>query len=136
MPRLRDRTMPHGTEIVAGRFTGRSRDAGGSDFTLVTADNKLIARGHVFTVMVGHLVMQVMSMHAEPDFHGKTVRMECNPGPWDTGLIQIWPKVHKRVEWPPPVSFSTVNGPTHYANFRYRWKRNTGHEAITYKPKA
>jgi hypothetical protein len=132
----RDRTMPNGTQIVAGRFTGRSLDADGNDFTLLVPGGKLILRGHVFTVMVGHLVMQVMSMHVEPEFHGKTVKMECNPGPWDTGLIQIWPKIRNSVEWPPPVSFSTVNGPTHYANFRYRWRRDSGHKVITHKPKA
>lgn len=132
----RDRTLPDGTQIVAGRFTGRSLDADGNDFTLITPDSKLIVRGHVFTVMVGHLVMQVMSMHVEPEFHGKTVKMECNPGPWDTGLIQIWPKIRNSVEWPPPVSFSTVNGPKHYGNFRYRWRRDSGHEVRTYKPKA
>lgn len=131
----RDRTIPQGTEIVAGRFTGRSRDAGGSDFTLLTLDRKQVCRGHAFTVMVGHLVMQVMSMRVEPEFHGKTIKMACNPGPWSTSLNQVWPTIHKRVEWPPSESFSTISGPHHYANFRYRWKGSTGHEVRTPKPK-
>lgn len=130
-----DRTMPHGIEVVAGRFTGRSRDAGGSDFTLVIPpDNKTVVRGHAFTVMVGHLVMQAISMHLEPEFYDRGVKMECNPGPWDTALIQIWPKIHERVEWPPSVSFTIDKDQTDYANFRYRWKRNTGHRVITRKP--
>lgn len=130
----RDRTMPQTTEVVAGRFTGRSRDAGGNDFVLLTPDKKLVMRGHAFTMMVGHLVMQVISMRVEPEFRGETVKMECNPGPWATGLVQIWPQIQTRAEWPPKVSFSTINGPTHYENFRYRWKRDTGHEVISRKP--
>jgi hypothetical protein len=132
-----DRTMPHGIQVVTGRFTGRSLDADGNDFSLTTPDGKLIVRGHVFTVMVGHLLMQVMSMHADREYKGgERVEMECNPGPWDTTLIQLWEKIHDRVEWPPRESFSTINGLHHYANLRYRWKRNTGHRVVTRRPKS
>jgi len=131
-----NRTMPERTEVVIGHFTGRQLDSHANTITLVVPDGRIVARGHVFTVMVGHVVMQVKSMRVEPNAHGGVIKMKCNPGPWTSSLIQVWPIVNKRVDWPPPISFSTVNGPNHYGNFRYRWKRESGHQIITPKPKS
>ena len=124
--------MPHGIEVVIGHFTGRSLDAGGSDFTAMGTDQKLVARGHVFTMMVGHVVMQVISMRVEPHAQDKTIRIASSPGPWSSTLIQMWPKVYKKVDWPPAESFSTVNGLYHYGNFKFRWN---GSRATAFGPR-
>jgi hypothetical protein len=50
--------------------------------------------------------------------------------------IQVWPIQKKLVNWPPPMSLSTIVGVTHYGHFRTRFKNESGHELLTVKPKA
>ena len=97
---------------------------------------ELLVRGHVYNVMVGHLVLQVLSWHPEPQQKDKIVRMRAADGPWDKLTVQIWPIEKKSVNWPPPMSLSTVVGVTHYGHFRARFKSEKGHLLLTRKPKA
>lgn len=131
------RTIPDRTLVFAARFTGRSLDANGSEFTLIEPGNgDLLARGHVFNVMVGHLVLQVLSWHAEPQHKDKTIRLKATNGPWDKLTIQVWPIETKVENWPPPMSLSTVIGVTHYGYFRRRFDNETGHQLLIPKQKA
>ena len=131
------RTIPDRTQVFAARFIGRSLDSNGVDFTLTEPKSgALLVRAHVYNVMVGHVVLQVLSWHPEPQHKGKTVSIKAADGPWDRLTIQIWPIEKKSVNWPPPNSLSTVVGVTHYGHFRTRFKNETGHELLTVKPKA
>ena len=48
------RTIPDRTLVFAARFTGRSLDSNGVDFTLTEPKSgDLLVRGHVYNVMVG-----------------------------------------------------------------------------------
>jgi hypothetical protein len=59
--------IPDRTLVFAARFTGRSLDSNGVDFTLIEPKTgELLVRGHVYNVMVGHVVLQVLSWHPEP----------------------------------------------------------------------
>jgi hypothetical protein len=125
------RTIPERTQVFAAHFTGRSLDSHGADFTLIDPVTKqLLVRGHFYNVMVGHVVLQVLSLHPEPEHKGKTINVRPLPGPWNQVAIQIWP-IEKKVNWPPPMSLSTVFGPGHYGYFRARFRNQNGHELIT-----
>ena len=131
------RTIPDRTLVFAARFTGRSLDSNGVDFKLTEPNSgDLVVRGHIYTVMVGHVVLQILTSHAEPPHKGKTIRFGVYDGPWDKLTIQIWPIEKKSVNWPPPMSLSTVFGVTHYGYFRMRFKKENGHLLVTPKPKA
>ena len=131
------RTIPVRTLVFAARFTGRSLDSNGVDFTLTEPQSReLLVRGHVYNVMVGHVVLQVLSWHAEPPHEHKIIRMRAADGPWDKLTIQIWPIEKKSLKWPPPLSLSSVMGVTHYGYFRMRFKNEAGHMLLTPKSKA
>ena len=131
------RTIPEKTLVFAARFTGRSLDSNGVDFSLIDPQSRdLLVRGHVYNVMAGHVVLQVLSRHPEPQHKQKIVRMRAANGPWEKLTIQVWPIQKTSVNWPPSMSLSTVVGVTHYGHFRTRFKNETGHELLTLKPKA
>ncbi len=132
------RMIPDQTLAWVARFTGRSLDSAGVDLALVepTSGQRLV-RGHIYTVMVGHVVVQILSWHPEPAQKGKIVWFRPVDGPWDRLTTQIWPleKGTKAIEWPPELSLSTSNNLTHYGHFRTRFKNESGHRLITPKPK-
>lgn len=119
------RTIPNGTGIWVGRFIGRSLSAINGGGTLESESRDLLVQYRVFTVLVGHLAMQVLSIHEEPD-QIKTVQLAPVEGKWEELLIQIWPKVKRKVTWPPPLSFANY-GAFPYGSLVYRWARKTGH---------
>ncbi len=131
------RTIPDRTRVFSARFTGRSLDSNGVEFTLIQpTTGELLVRGHVFNVMVGHLVLQVLSWHPEPQHEDRIIRFKGADGPWSELTIQIWPIVKKSQNWPPPMSLSTVNDVTHYGYFRERFRNEKGHQLlIPKKPK-
>lgn len=132
-----DRTIPDRTLVFCARFTGRSLDSNGADLTLIdpqTAD--LVVRGHVYTMMAGHVVLQAVSWHPEPQHIHKSVRLRAANGPWDELTIQIWLIEKNLVDWPPPISLSTVVGVTHYGYFRTRFMNEKGHVLLIPKSKA
>jgi hypothetical protein len=128
------RTIPARTRIFAARFTGRSLDSNGVDFTLIEPNsNRLLVRGHVYTVMVGHVVLQALSWHPDPEHADKIIRIKAADGPWEDLTFQIWPLIKKTIMWPSRLSLSTVVGVAHYGHFRMRLKNSTGHELVTLK---
>jgi hypothetical protein len=131
------RTIPDRTLVFAARFTGRSLDSNGVDFTMIEpGTSTLLVRGHVYNVMVGHVVLQVLTWHPEPQHKDKIIRIKAADGPWDKLTIQIWPIQKRSINWPPPMSLTTVVGVTHYGHFRTRFKNETGHFLLTPKSKA
>jgi hypothetical protein len=131
------RTIPDRTRVFAARFIGRSLDSNGVDFTLIEPGaGTLLVRGHVYTVMVGHVVLQMLSWHPEPQHKDKIIRFRAVDGPWDKLTFQIWPIEEKSVNWPPVLSLSILAPATHYGYFRTRFKNETGHFLLTPKPKA
>ncbi|MGB6875259.1 MAG: hypothetical protein WBD87_04425 [Candidatus Acidiferrales bacterium] len=130
--KVNNREIPAGTGVWAGRFTGRTLSAIGSEFTLDSETAKGIVRGHIFTVCVGHLILQVLSLHAHSDV--TKVNLAADPIKWENFLISLWPpsvpKTYK-LGWPPQGSFALVEnlkfGNLHYGRLIHRWKVEDGH---------
>lgn len=119
------RTIPDRTSVFASRFTGRSLDSNGADFTLIDPDTtSLLARAHVYNIMVGHVVLQVLSWRPEPQHQHKNLLVKTANGPWPMLAIQTWPIQKNLVTWPPQLSLS-LSGVTHYGHFRARFKNAT-----------
>ena len=79
-------------------------------------------QGCVVTIIVGHLVIQVLTMHVLPMFATNRIRPVDKPGAWDVDLLEIWP-VFGEKSWPPRISF-VLKGrtPHHIAHLINRWK--------------
>ena len=127
-----NRKIPDGTGVWAGRFTGRTLSAIGSEFRLDSPTIQGVARGHVFTVCVGHLILQVLSLHKQLDI--MTVTIAASPIKWETLLIPIWPLPKAKTQkltWPPSHNFALIEnldlGNLHYARLIDRWKVTDGH---------
>ena len=132
----RSRRIPNRTLVFIARFTGHSLDSHGADFTLIEPEVKtLLVRGHFYNVLVGHVVLQVLSWHPQPEHQDKAVQMRAADGPWEKLSNQIWPIQKKSVNWPPPVSLSSKHDVTHYGYFRARFSREGGHRLVTLKKK-
>jgi hypothetical protein len=130
------RIIPERTLVFAARLTGRSLDSNGADFTLIEpVSGERLVRGHVYTVMVGHVVLQVLSWHPEPLHQDKIIRIKAADGPWEKLTVQVWPIKQRSMIWPPPMSLSTVFGATHYGYFRTRFKVGTGHLVVAPRPR-
>jgi hypothetical protein len=131
------RKIPDRTMVFAAHFVGHSLDSDGVDFTLIEpTTGDLLVRGHIYNVMVGHVVLQVLSWHPEPQHEEKNVQIRSADGPWDQLTVQIWPFEKKSVQWSPPRSLTTRRNVTHYGYFRRRFNREDGHLLRTPKPKA
>src|ERR1700736_3832407 len=57
-------------------------------------------QGCVVTIIVGHLVIQVLTMHVLPMFATNRIRPVDKPGAWDVDLLEIWPVFGEKC-WPP-----------------------------------
>lgn len=127
-----NRAIPEGTGVWAGRFTGRTLSAIGGEFHLDSPTAQSVVRGHVFTVCVGHLILQVLSLHAQPDI--TKVNLAAGPVKWETFLIPLWPPLTpktRKLTWPPQHNFALVEnlklGNLHYARLIDRWKVADGY---------
>ena len=130
--RSNNRQIPDGTGVWAGRFTGRTLSAIGSEFSLDAPTAKSVAQGHVFNACVGHLILQVLSLHNKPDI--TSVSVAASPVRWGNFLVQLWPPTkpkNRKITWPPQNSFAIVEnlnfGNLHYARLLDRWKVKDGH---------
>jgi len=131
------RTIPERTLVFAAHFIRRSLDSNGADFTLVEPrTGELLLRGQVYNVMVGHVVLQVLSLHPELHHKDKTIRINVADGPWDRLTVQVWPIEKNSANWPPTMSMTTAHNVTHYGYFRGRFNTKTGHEIVISKLKA
>jgi len=127
-----NRQIPDGTGVWAGRFTGRTLSAIGGEFSLDSPTTKGVGRGYVFTVCVGHLIFQVLSLHKQPEI--ATVTITASPIKWETFLISLWPPLKPKTQkltWPPQNNFALDENPNlgnlHYARLVDRWNVTDGH---------
>jgi hypothetical protein len=134
-----NREIPDGTGVWAGRFTGRTLTGIGSQFRLDSPTKQGVAQGHVFTVCVGHLVLQVLSIHKQPDI--ATVTVAASAVKWEDFLISLWPPLKPKAQkltWPPPHNFALIEnqnlGNLHYARLIDRWNVTDGHTISSPQP--
>ena len=77
------RTIPNGTGIWMGRYFGRSLSAITGGTTINAPDGTHMADFHVFTMLIGHVIFQVLSIHEQP---GKgTTQIQLAASDWHVG---------------------------------------------------
>jgi len=61
---------------------------------------------YVHSILVGHLAIQVLTLHVSGQFGDTPVEVNPmeGPRPWPDLLVRIWPTV-RSAEWPPRFSF-------------------------------
>ena len=130
--RSKNREIPDGTSVWAGRFTGRTLSAIGAEFRVDSPTAQGVAHGYVFSICVGHLILQVLSLHKRPDITKLTVA--ATPIKWENFLTPLWPALEPKTQsitWPPKGSFALVEnlnfGNLHYGHLIDRWKAKDGH---------
>lgn len=119
-------TIPDRTKVWVGRASNSSLAAIGTDVWIDTPPTLKVAKATATTIIVGHLVIQVFSIHILPDHLKNDAAISAvqpKPGPWDDTLTQIWPVDGRFVVWPPKLCFDTVGtGPLSIARLLDRWK--------------
>ncbi len=102
---LRSNTaLPAYTRIWLGRSSLKTLTADGVDIGVDINDGAKVlelADGCVHTFAVGHLAIQVASIHAPAQYDGRP--FDVTPqvtAPWDDLLVPVWP-INRAVNWPP-----------------------------------
>ena len=117
------RCLPVGTLAWIGRLPIRTTHAQLTD-TFGNINNFPKAfRGCVTTIVVGHLVIQVVTLHVLPMFATQRIRPTHQPGTWDVKLLNVWP-VFGAIKWPPPTSFE-LKGTDSIVGLFKRWNIGT-----------
>jgi hypothetical protein len=120
----RSSTIPGMTRIWIGRFSGSELYANGTDIGLRVKGSSELLHGCITTIIVGHVILQVFSVHIPTENHKIQLRtIACARGPWTSLTSCIWP-TSARVSWPPPLSF-TLTGPLSFNSLTYRWLPNS-----------
>jgi hypothetical protein len=102
---IKSSSIPTGTLAWLGRLSAKAFHAGGTD---IWGDVETIPKGFhgsVTTIIMGHLVIQILNGHTPPQFGQTALRINPKDGAWNVNLVDIWPTT-KDLHWPPAVSFS------------------------------
>jgi hypothetical protein len=130
-----NRKIPKGTGVWAARFDGRTLSSIASTFKMGVPNNAGLVDGHVYTVTIGHLSLQVLSLHEKANQGITQINVAASPLNWDEILLPLWPPPANRREsrrWPPPkYSCALVEnlnfGNLHYGRLVYRFNIPDGH---------
>jgi hypothetical protein len=121
-----DYTMPQRTKVWIGRAARSSLAAIGTDIWLDLLPSRKVAKGSVTTIVVGHLAIQVLSIHVLPKYvvsEAAITAVQPKPGRWDESLVPVWPIGSRPAAWPPKLTFDTLHGgATSIAALVDRWK--------------
>lgn len=112
--------IPVGTLVWLGRFSVKAFHAGGTDVWGQIDEIPRAFQGCVTTIVVGHLVCQILSARVLQPLPYQGIRVGCKYGAWDVNLLDIWP-LSGPLRWPPALSF-TQKGPDIIAALVNRWK--------------
>jgi hypothetical protein len=115
-------TIPDRTRIWIGRSALSSLSAIGTHIRMFSPEVLARTPGMVVNIIVGHLAIQVMTLHVHPGLAHKSIPdPNPKPGDWDNLLTQIWPFELQYVMWPPRQTF-TNGGPKSIAILLDRWR--------------
>lgn len=127
------REIPARTLIWISRIDGMHLGDFGTDFALFDPQKERIGMGSVSTIVAGHFVTQVVTVHFEKE-NSEISALSCRTGNWNDFLIQIWPIQKQVVQWPPKVSF-TNGGPQGIAHLMDRWRMGEEVEKVIPSPR-
>lgn len=115
--------IPIQTLMWLGRCSLRSLAAIGTDVWVDLADIPKVAKGAVTTIVVGHLAIQVLTIHVRAEHRHRNVNINTihpKAGQWDKLLIPFhFPT--RTIQWPPPLTFAN-GGATSIAALMDRWR--------------
>lgn len=116
------RTIPERTRVWIGSLTGSHIGCHGTDFTIVANGGKTrLGTGSVNTIYAGHFVVQTVTEHLHaPYVSDQPSFITPPPTICDEGLIEIYPNMPKKVEW--PRTPFTDDGETGIAILMDRWR--------------
>jgi len=104
--------LPTRTHVSVGRYQGSGFHAGLTDI-FASIENIPALRGCVTTIVMGHLAVQVLTIHLPPIFESD-VQDQDFAGKMNETLLTLWP-VSGSVKWPPPMGLK-VTGVRHCRN--------------------
>jgi hypothetical protein len=115
--------IPERTQVWIGALDGFHIGGHNTDFTInVNGGKTRIGTGLVTTIYMGYFVCQVVTEHFFPNVLVDQISPIDPPlGSSDAKLIQIYPKVSKKADWP-PARF-TNGGPNGIAYLMQRWRQ-------------
>jgi hypothetical protein len=113
-------TIPAHTTVLLGKFSGSGLLATGTTLRGDLNGEKGVTTNCVTAIVVGHLAIQVFTIHPIPKYHDHPFRFTPKPGPWNSLLVQAWPAISSK-NWPPPSTF-TNGGLLSIARLQDRWR--------------
>lgn len=128
--------IPANTRVWIGRSALNGLHADGTDVGIMApGGTSRVAVGNASTFIVGHLALQVFTVHPLPEHKDKYAESVFNdvpprPGPWSDLLVQIWPANGRIVTWPPPQTFTGTGTRYHIGQLLYRWRMGIKRTAI------
>lgn len=115
------RALPVGTLAWIGRLSVKAFHAGLTDIFGEINGIPRAFHACVTTIIVGHLVIQVMTMHVLAMYATMPIRPNERPGAWDVNLLDIWPAFGEK-SWPAQFSFELSGTTHHIGQLVNRWK--------------
>jgi hypothetical protein len=119
---VKSATIPVGTLVWLGRLSSHNFHAGGTDIWGDLDEIPKGFQGNVTTMVMGHLVTQVLSGHVLSQLASTRIQVGLAPkvGAWNVNLLDIFPTT-EQLRWPPSVSF-TLQGADSIRELVNRWK--------------
>jgi hypothetical protein len=114
-------SIPDRTDIWIGRVSGSSIATVGTDFWINSDELLRIAHGLATTIVVGHLAIQILTVHPQAEYQTSRITFQTKRGPWNDLLTQVWPS-QGNVEWPPNLTITQGAGPRSFARLVDRWR--------------
>jgi hypothetical protein len=116
------RRIPDKTVVEVGAYVRGGYSADGTIVSFDFPNAPKAAKANVSTFVIGHLVIQVVSVHHEPEHENAPVgRVAIRDGEWDKLLLRIWPIATQAVTWPPQATFDN-SGARSIATLQNRWR--------------
>jgi hypothetical protein len=116
------RRIPDQTGVEIGAYVRKGYSADGTIVWLDFPNAPKAAKVNVSTFVIGHLVIQGVTAHPEPQHENSRVgSIGIRDGEWDKLLIPIWPSGTRPVTWPLQMTFSN-SGPSSIATLQNRWR--------------
>ena len=116
------RRIPDKTVLQIGAYVRSGYSADGTIVWFDFPNAPKAAKASVSTFVIGHLVIQGVTVHHEPEHENAPVQgVAIGNGEWDKLLVRICPIGTQPVTWPPQATF-TNSGPSSIATLQNRWR--------------
>jgi hypothetical protein len=98
-------SLPPRTSVWLARYSGSGAIAMKGTDAWSANDAPIPIHGYVYTILLGNLVIQSMTVHAPSKYGDAAFNVSPKAGPWEAGLVRVWPPDGRDIRWPPPLTF-------------------------------